>query len=80
MPKDERDKIIAARKTACEAKKKGGGGKGGDGGKGKGKATHKKSPMQAKWTKKLITHQVAKALTVREKEDDDDDKEVIPMK
>ena len=78
MPNDERDKIIASRKTAREAKKKAGGGKGGDG--GKGKATHKKSPMQAKWTKKLIIHQVAKALTVRENEDDDNDKEVIPMK
>ena len=40
MPKDERDKIIAARKAARESKKKAGSGKGGGGGKGKG--PHKK--------------------------------------
>jgi hypothetical protein len=55
MPKDEKDKIIAARKTACEAKKKAGGG--GSSGGGKGKAAHKKSPKQAKWMKKEITRQ-----------------------
>ena len=74
MPKDEREKIIAAHKAACEAKKEAGGGKGGGGGKGKG--PHKKK--QAKWMRKEITCQVAKALTARDK--DDDDKEVIPMK
>ena len=75
MPKDERDKIIAARKAAREAKKKAGGGKGGGGGKGKG--PHKKK--QAKWMRKEITRQVAKALTARDK-DDDDDEEEVPMK
>ena len=51
MPKDERDKIVAARKAAREAKKKAGSGKGGGG--GKGKSPHKKK--QAKWMKKEIT-------------------------
>jgi len=75
MPKDERDKIIAARKAACEAKNKVVGKKGGGGGKGKG--PHKKK--QAKWMKKEITRQVAKALTSRDK-DDNNDKEEVPMK
>ena len=68
VPKDERDKIISARKAACEAKKKAGGRKGGGGGKGKG--PHKKK--HAKWMKKEITCQVAKALTLREKDYDND--------
>ena len=76
MLKDERDKIIAARKAAREAKKKAGGGKGGDGGKGKG--PHKKK--QAKWMRKEITRQVAKELTARDKDDNDDGKEIVPMK
>ena len=63
MPKDEKDKIIAARKTARKATKKAGGGGGGDG--GKGKTAHKKSPKQVKWMKKEITRQVAKALTAK---------------
>jgi hypothetical protein len=75
MPKDERDKIIAARKAAREAKKKAGGGKGGGGGKGKGPHKNK----QAKWMRKEITRQVAKDLTARDK-DDDNDEEVVPMK
>ena len=75
MPKDERDKIIAARKAACEAKKKAGCGKGGGGGKGKG--PHKKK--QAMWMRKEITFQVDKALTARDK-DDNNDKEEVSMK
>ncbi len=75
MPKDERDKTIAACKSACEAKKKAGGGKGGGGGKGKG--PHKKK--QTKWIRNEITRQVAKALTARDK-DDDNDKEEAHMK
>ena len=75
MPKDERDKIIASRKAAREAKKKAGVGKGGGGGKGKG--PHKKK--QAKWMRREITRQVAKALTARDK-DDNDEEEEVPMK
>jgi hypothetical protein len=77
LDKDEKDKYIAARKAAREAKKKsGGGGGGGGGGKKKGGA-HKKS-KQSKWMKREVKRQVAKALTARE--GDDDDEETVPMK
>jgi hypothetical protein len=77
LAQDEKDKYVAARKAAREAKKKAGRGSGGGGG-GKGKANPKKNPMQAKWMKKEIKRQVAKALTA--KDNDDKDKEEVPMK
>ena len=76
MPKDKRDKIIAACKAAREAKKKAGGRKGGGGGKVKSP----KKKKQAKWMRKEITFQVAKALTSKGKDDDNDDEETLPMK
>ena len=76
MPKDERDEIIASRKAAREAKKKAGGGKGGDGGKGKRPS---QEDSQAGQLNEEGDHQVAKALTAREM-DNDNDEEEFPMK
>ena len=64
-----------APKADHEAKKKAGGRKGGGG--GKGKSPQKKN--QAKWMRKEINRQVSKALTARDK-DDNDEEEVVPMK
>ena len=74
LSKDEIDKYTAARKAAREAKKASKGGGGGDG-KNKDKSP-KKNSKQAKWMKKEIKRQVAKALTAK----DDDDEEEVPMK
>ena len=74
LSKDERDKYTAARKAAREAKKASKGGGGGDG-KNKDKSP-KKNSKQAKWMKKEIKRQEAKALTAK----DDDDEEEVPMK
>ena len=76
MPKDERDKVIAARKAGREAKKAGGGGGGGGGGKKKGA---QKKPKQAKWMKREVKRLVAKALSARD-DDGNDDEEKVPMK
>ena len=80
MPKDERDKIIAACNAARKAKKSGGGGGGdGSGSGGNGKA-RKRNPKQTKWMKKEINRLVANAMTVREKVNDDEEEGEVAMK
>ena len=69
MPKDERDKIIAARSAARKAKKSGSGGGGGGGGNGKAR---KGNPKQAEWMKKEVKRLVANAMTARDKVDGDE--------
>ena len=75
LPKDERTKIIAARKAVREAKKAGGGGGGGSNGKKKGGAS--KKSKQSKWMKKEVKRQVAAALSAQR---GDNDGEELPMK
>jgi hypothetical protein len=77
MPKDERDKIIAARNATRKAKKSGSGGGGGGGGNGKAR---KGNPKQAKWMKKEVKRLVANAMTARDKVDDDDEEGEVAMK
>ena len=77
MPKDERDKIIAARNATRKAKKSGSGGGGGGGGNGKAR---KGNPKQAKWMKKEVKRLVANAMTARDKANVDEDEEEVAMK
>ena len=58
MPKDEKTKIIAARKDASKAKKADGGGSGGGNGRKK-EGAHKKNSNQSKWITKEVKRQVA---------------------
>ena len=69
MSKDERDKVIAARKAARQARKAGGGSSGG--GKGKGKKGGARKSRQTKWMKKEVKRQAPY---------DDNDEEELPMK
>ena len=77
LAQDEKDKYTAAPKAAREAKKKAGGGGTGGGGGGKKKGAQKKS-KQSKWMKREVKRQVAKALSARD--GDEDDEETVPMK
>jgi hypothetical protein len=78
LAQEEKTKYIAARKAAREAKKKAGGTGGGGGGSGKKKGGAQKKSKQSKWMKREVKRQVAKALTARD--GDDNDEEDVPMK
>jgi len=80
MSKDERDKVIATRKAARQARKAGGGSSGG--GKGKGKKGGARKSRQTKWMKKEVKRQVAMAFSVKCGDDNDEDngEEELPMK
>ena len=61
MSKDERDKVIVARKAARQACKAGGGSSGG--GKGKGKKGGARKSRQTKWMKKEVKRKVVTMMT-----------------